>query len=434
MEETSLLREPLGGTPDAEETAGLVAGEKRKESFDVTLENDGHDNEKIYREIIFVTIAVFSGYAALVVLQQKLLKVFFQNSTPGHDLDVQENQFKHACSFNYVGNLIFRIAHNFVFGCVSPRRRVYISLFSVGTAMFILGFLVICLDIRWIGWIYLAYFLGGMGIGTFESNLLSSITPLGHGTKKWAIIGMPLGFNTIAIFGFVVLELGAPLQSLYAMVCVLVAAGSLIFMTRIPNIPIADNSVTTAEFIENVRQWRSWFPAIKFNAVALMLDMYVVSFCSSGLQYIFNDSKPVTGKVPLFGGDSGLVKHDWFFATVNLFTLAGDSMSRAYVYWADERNPLWYILLSLLGGLCCLSKIGILAPLGMFFVFFANGAVYGTSTRYIDSKVAARFNLVALSIWLFVGDIGSVTGSNSYENIISEFICSEHSTYVCKNS
>ena len=102
-----------------------------------------------------------------------------------------------------------------------------------------------------------------------------------------------------------------------------------------------------------------------------------------------------------------------FFATVNLFTFAGDSLSRAYVYWANERNPLWYILLSLLGSLCCLSKIGILAPLGMFFVFFANGAVYGTSTRYIDSKVAARFNLVALSIWLFVGDIGSATSKGS---------------------
>ena len=31
----------------------------------------------------------------------------------------------------------------------------------------------------------------------FEANLLASITPLGHATKKWAILGMPLGFGAV---------------------------------------------------------------------------------------------------------------------------------------------------------------------------------------------------------------------------------------------
>ena len=40
-------------------------------------------------------------------------------------------------------------------------------------------------------WVYTSYGLGGVGIGTFESNLLASISTLGPDTKLWAITGMP---------------------------------------------------------------------------------------------------------------------------------------------------------------------------------------------------------------------------------------------------
>jgi hypothetical protein len=45
-------------------------------------------------------------------------------------------------------------------------------------------------------------------------------------------------------------------------------------------------------------------------------------------------------------------------------------------------------------------------------VAFANGAIYAQSARHIDQVVDDEFNLIALSFWLFVGDIGSVIGSN----------------------
>ena len=66
----------------------------------------------------------------------------------------------------------------------------------------------------------------------------------------------------------------------------------------------------------------------------------------------------------------------------------------------------------------------------MFCVFFANGAIYGTSTRYIDNAVDKRYNLIALSIWLFIGDLGSVTGSNTYEYIIAG-LCTNHGKHIC---
>jgi hypothetical protein len=387
--------------------------------------------EKTYSEAIIVAMAVFSAYAAMVVLQHKLAGRYFEDTKlTGDELKAAKVSFQHACSFNYIGNMVFRIAHNFVFSGLSPRQRVYVSLISIATAMCIISFVVVIFKHHWLGWIYLSYFLGGMGIGTFGPNFISSITPLGHNTKVWAISGMPVGFNVISIVGFAAQALGAPLISLYLFVCALVGVGSMIYFFRIPNVPIKNNSVNAGEFIANLKQWREWFPKIKFNGLALMVDMYCVSFFSAALLYIYNDGAAGTGLVPLFGAGTLLFSHDWFFAINNSFTFCGDTISRKFAYWAKPRHPLQYIILSITGALLCISKIAILAPIGMFLIFFANGAVYGTSTRFIDNNVDKRYNLIALSVWLFMGDIGSVTGSNTYEPLI-EWLCSTHNAHIC---
>lgn len=93
-----------------------------------------------------------------------------------------------------------------------------------------------------------------------------------------------------------------------------------------------------------------------------------------------------------------------------------------------------------------------LAPVGIFCIFFANGAIYGTSTRFIDSHLDGKYSLVAMSVWLFVGacralpwhcnppsdcrgrtasgDIGSVAGSNILE-YVRVWFCAESHKYVC---
>ena len=115
--------------------------------------------------------------------------------------------------------MVFRIGHNFLLGCFTPRQRVYFALGVIGCAMSIITFVVVVFKIHWVGFIYIAYFMGGCGIGTIATNLLSCITPLGHDTKVWAISGMPVGFNLISIGGFAAQALGAPLISLYMFVC-----------------------------------------------------------------------------------------------------------------------------------------------------------------------------------------------------------------------
>ena len=137
-------------------------------------------------------VAVFMGCAALVLLQHRLSQAMHLDGGTTAAEKQAAAVFEHGTSFNYIGNLIFRLAHNFVFSCLRPRHRVYISLSFMTLAMALLGFVVVLGGSHWVGWVYICYFMGGIAIGTFESNLLTSITPLGHATKVWAIVGMPL--------------------------------------------------------------------------------------------------------------------------------------------------------------------------------------------------------------------------------------------------
>ena len=85
--------------------------------------------KKTHRIVLLITVSIFMGYASLVLLQHRLsTKMCLESS------DV----YQHGCSMNYVGNLIFRIAHNFVFAKVRPRHRVYISLLSMCFSMSLL--------------------------------------------------------------------------------------------------------------------------------------------------------------------------------------------------------------------------------------------------------------------------------------------------------
>jgi hypothetical protein len=79
----------------------------------------------------------------------------------------------------------------------------------------------------------------------------------------------------------------------------------------------------------------------------------------------------------------------------------------------------------------CLARFPIIAPLGIFCIFFANGAIYGTSTRYIDTHISKEYNLIALSIWLFLGDLGSVTGSNLWQSAKIGFCDGSTAHYMC---
>lgn len=186
-------------------------------------------------------------------------------------------------------------------------------------------------------------------------------------------------------------------------------------------------------------------------------------------------------RVSLLGEDdsSVTVAHDWYFAVYNLFTLAGDSVSRRIVYHVRPRNPFWYILFSAVGFVLCLSRIGAPAPRAVvrprsaaltpslppplqafsrpwaYFAFSSPTApstapAPATSTR--TSTASTRSSLCpsgSLSVRgelpaaapcglalthafrpVCAGDIGSVAGSNILE-YVRVWFCAEAHKYVC---
>ena len=148
-----------------------------------------------------------SGYATLFSLQNQV-RSLYQITDP---LSREAELFGVAISFVYLGNLTFRLSHNFLFAFLSPRQRVLLAIGSMALSMSILCSLFLFYGVLGYSdarpslvWPFIAYGLGGVAIGTFESNLLSCITPLGKETKNYAIIGMPLGIVAVTVGVFTV--------------------------------------------------------------------------------------------------------------------------------------------------------------------------------------------------------------------------------------
>ena len=140
------------------------------------------------------------------------------------------------------------------------------------------------------------------------------------------------------------------------------------------------------------------------------------------------------GRVALLGPNtrSLLVPHDAFFAVQGLVVYLGDSLSRKVVYHAPTlRHPFWYLLSSAAGAALCLAKVPLLQPLGMFLIFFANGSIYATSTKHIDVAIHHKYNLTALSVWLFIGDLGAVVGSNTWQRVAPLVCAGVNAPHMC---
>ena len=165
---------------------GLISGNINDKLIKYDVKYDGLKELPVYRSTFFITISVFMGYASLVVVQHKLYDQYKLNHN-GYLSNEEKSLFEHGTSLIYVGNLLFRLLHNLVFGMFTPRNRVIISLLSITISMLLLSFVYFVINSQNVAWVYVCYLIGGMGVGSFEANLLSTITPLGPDTKVWAL-------------------------------------------------------------------------------------------------------------------------------------------------------------------------------------------------------------------------------------------------------
>mmetsp|Transcript_3738 Transcript_3738/g.13834 ORF Transcript_3738/g.13834 Transcript_3738/m.13834 type:complete len:126 (-) Transcript_3738:113-490(-) len=88
----------------------------------------------------------------------------------------------------------------------------------------------------------------------------------------------------------------------------------------------------------------------------------------------------------------------------------------------QDRHPMLYGCFSAAGICLILQWQPCLAPLGTFLVLMGDGLIYGSISRFIDASIPQEFNVIAISAWLFIGDLGSILGSsltNSIRNVVA---------------
>jgi len=370
------------------------------------------------RRVALAVMPVFMGYAVLLSLQERLRKHLGIEDNKSHAAHV----FQTGVSLIFIGDLIFRLMHNVFLSFLRPRRRVLFAYVCVAVAMALIILVYYVLNVKHVGWVYVAYFIGGVGIGTYETNIVSCITPLGHGSKQWALLGMPLGYNGISIGAFLVF-MAAPSSialeaSTFAVVLVLNICGAVLFALGVPDVAYEASEDTFQKFFGDVKdRWRQWLPLVWHFLLVMFVNMFGVILMTGVVLYIFKAKH-----VPLYPGhDAPTIPKDAFQAIYNACAFLGDFSSRRVMYrYVKRRLHPCLVFLPLCVGLALgLCRVAILAWPGMFLVMFGNGALYATTNKYVDDLVPRQFTLVVFSVWLFLGDCGSFLASYTTDYIAS---------------
>ena len=312
--------------------------------------------------------------------------------------------------------------HNVFLSFLRPRRRVIFAYAAVCVSMGMILLIYYALGVKSLVWVYVSYFIGGVGIGTYETNIVSCITPLGHGSKQWALLGMPLGYNGISIGAFLMF-MAAPSSialeaSTFAVVLAFNIAGALLFAFGVPDVPFESSEDTFMKFVSDVKdKWREWLPLVWHYLLIMTANMFGVILMTGVVLYIFKEKH-----IPLWPGDEApTIPKDAFLATYNSCAFLGDFSSRRVMYrYVDRRPHPALVFMPLAVGLALgLCRVAILAWPGMFLVMFGNGALYAATNKYVDDVVPRQFTLVVFSVWLFLGDCGSFAASYTTDYIAS---------------
>eukprot|EP00913_Durusdinium_trenchii_P033145 g31030.t1 len=284
---------------------------------------------------------------------------------------------------------------------------------------------------HWVGTVFIAYMLSGLGLGIFEVTFLSVITPLGKATKSWAIIGCPAGFATINILGLTLSSFGLPIVSLYWYIAACLPMGLAIFLMYAPR---GQTELKTANFGVSLRQASQWMPGM----VPFFAAQFLSHFAMENWPAIFYMFHPPM--VPLFNpkSDEHLMKWGQFFAITYIFIFLGDSISRRiaiYLSTPSLKKRLLYLgmamVLIALGLYLESLAIAIIIPLAIFMIFWGNGTIYGLTANHVDKQVPSEHNLASYSCWCFIGDLGAILGGILVENTHDLFCRGHEGPFEC---
>mmetsp|Transcript_37487 Transcript_37487/g.67809 ORF Transcript_37487/g.67809 Transcript_37487/m.67809 type:complete len:430 (+) Transcript_37487:67-1356(+) len=379
------------------------------------------------RSMILVMLCMFQGYASMVGPLQSAFKHAL--GAAGHS--EKAHVFTQAAVCVHYGKLLARLGHNVVLGFATPWLRVLISMAFMLVGVLVPPLVVFSLGSDWVGTVFIAYLLSGLGLGVFEVTFLSVITPLGKSTKAWTIVGAPAGFATINILGLMLTSFGVPVVWLYWYIVACLPVGIYIFYLKAPR---GQAELKTVNFRSSLWSWRCWMPQM----LPFFMAQFVSHFAMENWPSIFYMFR--ARMIPLFNprGDDHLVNWDQFFAVTYVFIFLGDAISRRVAFYLNcptTSRIYLYLGASVIGIIAGLAlegtAIAAIIPFAIFLVFWGNGTIYGLTAKYIDMDIPSAHNLASYSFWCFIGDLGAILGGVLVESTHQLFCVGHHGPYEC---
>lgn len=369
-------------------------------------------------QFIFLTIPMFMGYASLFSMQQYLKKQLFVT-------DDQATTYSMAYSLLYWGNLIFRAAHNYVWIFCNAYWRVIISFISMVIAQILL---IITMSISWsplknnLCIAFFIYAFGGIGIGTFEANILNVANGVSARAHSLAVIGIPCGVNIVTIGAYLLIAaageaIGYPMACIvvYSIILAFMVYGFVIMLVFVPNHETPESKLQRSiKYLpEAFCHWKEWGWKVFPNAICMMFNMFTVSAFSPGMiLYEFDDSIPIK-----FCGLE--INRGTFQIIFGCFTFIGDFFSRIAFKKVKHIFPAYFLLFNALGVGLVFTGIPEAIVFVSLLVMWGNGCLYIQSSNWIKKITeGTNYNLAAYSFWLFVGDMGSVIASMCLQDLV----------------
>lgn len=375
--------------------------------------------DKTYKSAFIITLPVFIGYACCFSLQKKLSYVFgLTDGVTGTKLSVI---YGIGTSFVYFFNLIFRVlGHNIFFGFLHPRDRVLAALSSLMIGMSLLAYFSLQKTTQNVIWVFISYSFVGVCEGSFGPNMLNVVHNLGM-TRIYVLLAMPSGCACITILAFVLMTFGVPYQAFYIVsIVVCIISITLYLFTIYPaskNIEMNTEShqekFDLISFCHDLKEINQWFPKIGYHCICFIFNNIFISLFNPGCT-LFAYSNRVT--LRLIG--STTIMNEIFIFVFNTGSFLGDFFSRKVMNQKRIVNPIVFTIMSILGVILNLSLIPEVAPLAAFLLMWANGGIYTQISMLIGLMFHEKYHLTATSSWLFLGDFGSMIGSNLIQPIL----------------
>ena len=167
------------------------------------------------------------------------------------------------------------------------------------------------------------------------------------------------------------------------------------------------------KFCHDLKEISEWFPKIGFHCICFIFNNICISLFNPGCT-LFAYSNRVT--LRLFG--TATIVNEIFIFFFNIGSFLGDFFSRKIMNQKRIINPIFFSIMSFLGAVMNLSLIPEIAPLAAFLLMWANGGIYSQTSMLIGQLFHEKYHLTATSSWLFLGDFGSMIGSNLIQPIL----------------